>query len=43
MQLGPGQHEPKLPRLQCAFDHLDLVDPDLGLAVASRAWKSGNP
>lgn len=43
MELGPGQHEPKLPQLHCAFDHLDLVDPDLGPAAPITGMEMRNP
>jgi hypothetical protein len=43
MELGPGQDEPKLPRLHCAFDHLDLVDPDLGLAAGIAGMEMRKP
>jgi hypothetical protein len=29
MQLGPRQHQPKLPTPEAAVDHLDRIDPDL--------------
>lgn len=33
VKLGPGEHEPQLAASEIAFDHVDLVNSDLGGAV----------
>ena len=33
MQLRPRHHEPQLPNAEAAFDDLDLIDANLGLAA----------
>jgi hypothetical protein len=33
MQLSPCQHEPQLPNLEAALDHLDHVKPHLRLSA----------
>jgi hypothetical protein len=41
MELGPCQHEPKLPAWQAAVEHLYLVNPNLGASFSMAGVKVG--
>ena len=43
MELRPREHETQLLARKVAIDHLEVVDPDLRLPSAWRAWKCGYP